>query len=130
MGSSRSGQRGEGKVGCMLTLLVFLLVVAVGVKLVPVLYSNSNLADAAGDLAGQAALYPVPVLESRARAKAMELGIPEAAADGAIVISVSGGRSGTCTVTFDYARTVDFYGLYSLNIATRKTIILPYMDAR
>jgi hypothetical protein len=131
MGSSRSSQRGEGKIGCILTLLVFVAAVAVALKLVPVYYANSNLSDYAGEVAGEAGLYPVPELEAKMRAKAGDLGIPEALADGAISITTRGTRSnGICSVTIDYSRTVDLYGAYPLVIATRKVVTRPYMDAR
>ena len=131
MGQLSSGERGEGRIGCIISLLGLILACAVGVKLVPVYYSNSNLLEAAEEVAGEAALYPVPALETRLRAKAMELDIPEAMAEGAISISSSGGKSsGTCTVMITYTRAVDFYGVYSMAIATRKVVTRPYMDSR
>jgi hypothetical protein len=131
MGSSQSSQRGEGKIGCILTLLVFVAAVAVGLKVVPVYYANSNLQEYAADVAGEAGLYGLPELQAKMRAKAGELGIPEAVADGAIVITTTGSRSnGICTITIDYSRTVDLYGAYPLVVATRKVVTRPYMDAR
>jgi hypothetical protein len=128
---SRTRERGEGRIGCFLTLLVLAVGVAVALKVVPVYFSNSNLMDTAEEVAGQAALYPVPALADKLRAKAAELGIPEAGADGAISISTTGGKSaGTCTVVFDYTRTVDLYGFYSVNVATHKVVARPYLDAR
>jgi hypothetical protein len=128
---SNDSERGEGKIGCILSLLALVLVVAVGVKLAPVFYGNSNLTEAAGEVAGEAALYPIPSLESKLRAKAVELDIPEAVADGAIAITTSGGKAtGTCTVMINYTRAVDFYGFYSLAITTRKVVTRPYMDSR
>ncbi|MDR3671604.1 MAG: hypothetical protein P4L36_12215 [Holophaga sp.] len=129
--SSHSSQRGEGKIGCILTLLVFLAALALGLKVVPVYYANSNLQEYANDVAGEAGLYPLPELTAKMRAKASDLGIPEALADGAITISTTGSRSnGLCTITLDYARTVDLYGTYPLVVATKKVVSRPYMDAR
>jgi hypothetical protein len=131
MAPSRTSERGEGRIGCILTLLVLALAIAVGLKVVPVYYSNSSLVESAEDVAGQAGLYPVPALTAKLRDKAAELGIPEAAAEGATTVSTAGSKSlGTCTITFDYNRVVDLYGFYSLTIATHKVVTRTYMDAR
>jgi hypothetical protein len=111
--------------------LVLALAIAVGLKVVPVYYSNSSLVESAEDVAGQAGLYPVPALTAKLRDKAAELGIPEAAAEGATTVSTAGSKSlGTCTIVFDYNRVVDLYGFYSLTIATHKVVTRTYMDAR
>ena len=131
MAPSRTSERGEGRVGCFLSLIALLVAVAVGVKVVPVYYSNSNLVETAEDLAGQAALFPVPALVEKLRAKAAELGIPEAGAEGAMTVSVSGEKSsGTCTIKLNYTRVVDLYGVYSFPVETHSSITRQYMDAR
>jgi hypothetical protein len=131
MAPSRTRERGEGRIGCILTLLALAAAVAVGLKVVPVYYSNSSLVETAEEVAAQAGLYGIPALQARLRAKAGELGIPEAAADGAMTIATTGSKNlGTCTITFDYTRVVDLYGFYSLDIATHKVLTRPYMDAR
>ena len=131
MGSTHRNARGEGKIGCVLSLLVLIAAVAAALKVVPVFYSNSGLADAAADVAGEAGLYPVPALVAKLRGKAQELDIPEALGEGAMTLATAGTKSaGTCTVTLNYTRAVDFYGMYSMTIATQKVISRPYMDAR
>jgi len=131
MGSSHRNQRGEGKIGCFLTLLVLLLAGAAALKVVPVWYTNSGLADAASDIAVEAGLYPVPALMAKLRSKAQELDIPEALTEDAMTIATVGEKSaGTCTVTFNYTREVDFYGAYKLNISTQKVISRAYKDYR
>jgi len=131
MVSSRSGERGEGGAGCLLSLVGLILAGALGFKLVPVYYANSTLAEYAGDVAGEAALFPVAVLEAKVRARAQDLGIAEAEEAGAVTITTRGGHTnGFCTVVLDYSRTVDLYGAYPLTITTRKVIIRPYMDSR
>ncbi len=35
-----------------------------------------------------------------------------------------------CTISLNYTRVVDLYGVYTLEIPTHKTITLPYLDAR
>ena len=131
MNPGHTRARGEGKVGCIVSLLVLLIGIAAGVKIFPVFYSDNNLLEYAGDLAGQAGLKPVPMLESMLRAKAQALDIPEALDESAMTISVHGdSQSGICTITFNYSRTVDLYGVYPLTIETHKTITKNYVDAR
>ena len=131
MVSSRSGQRGEGGLGCILSRRGRALASALGFKLVPVFYGNSTLVDYAGDVAGEAARFTVPELEAKVRARAKDLGIAEAQEEGAVTITTRGGHTnGFCTVVLDYSRTVDLYGAYPLTITTRKVIIRPYMDSR
>ena len=104
---------------------------AAALKLVPVFYTNSGLADAAGDIAVEAGLYPQAALMAKLRGKAQELDIPEALLDNAMSIALVGEKSaGTCTVTLNYNREVDLYGLYKLNIATQKSISRAYKDYR
>ena len=131
MAQSRIAERGEGRIGCFLTLVALAVAVAVGLKVVPVYYSNSSLVETAEETAAQAGVATAPALAARMRAKAMELDIPEAAADGAVTITTTGSKSlGTCTIVFDYTRVVDLYGFYSVNIATHKVVTRPFMDAR
>jgi hypothetical protein len=129
MTSSR--ERGEGKIGCILSLLVLAGGIAVGLKVVPVLYSNNALEEYAADVATKASIFPVPALELQLRDKAKELEIPEALAEGAMTISASGTQQvGTCTVKLTYSRKVDLYGVYPLTFETRKVITKGYMDVR
>ena len=129
--SRRTQQRGEGKIGCMLTLLVLGLLVAAGAKIVPVLYANNSLEDTANDLASKAGVLPVASLEAQLLDKAKELEIPEALAKGAMRVTLVGERmAGTCSVRLKYSRKVDLYGAYTLTITTDKTVSKPYMDAR
>jgi len=131
MGSSHSRAHGEGKVGCMLALAAVIVAAALAFKLVPVYYADSNLADYAADVAGEAGLNEIPALEAKLRAKAQELQIPEALEQGAITIRTVGTKSaGSCTIVLDYTQTVDLYGIYPMVINTRKAITRQYMDLR
>lgn len=132
MASSRQPrQRGEGKIGCMVSLLVLLVAGAAVYKLAPVIYSNSSLEKEAEDLAGRAGVIPPATLVLQLRDKARDLEIPEALRPGAMTLTTTGdSSSGTCQVQLHYRRTVDFYGIYTLNLDTDKTISQPYMDAR
>lgn len=131
MGSHHSRQRGEGKIGCILSLLVLAGGIAAGIKIVPVYYTNNNFEDFAGDLAGQAGFKPLPQLEAELHSKADVLGITEALRKGAISVSMIGDASlGTCNIRLDYTRPVDLYGAYTLQIRTHKTISRTYRDVR
>lgn len=131
MTASRTNERGEGKVGCIMTLLVLGAAVAAGIKAFPVYYANNSLQNFAEETAPKAALYPPKALELQMRDKVKELNIPEALAPGAITVTVSGDKSaGNCTITLNYSTVIDFYGLTSYKWETRSTIIKPYMDSR
>ena len=128
MGSSHSRARGEGRMGCLLSIAALLVAAALAYKLVPVYYADSNLADYAADEAG---LHPIPALEAMVRAKAEELQIPEALEEGAISIRTTGSPSkGACTIVLDYTQPVDLYGIYPMAITTRKAITRAYADLR
>lgn len=123
-------QRGEGKIGCMISLLVVGVLVAVAIKAVPVYYGNSELIDACDFIASGASKKPVETLEREVKAKARELGVVEVLADkGAIHISkTGGGDAGTCTITLRYKRTIDFYGAYKFTLTTDKRISKPIYE--
>jgi len=126
----RIEERGEGKIGCIASLLVLILGIGIAAKLLPVYYSNSNFTDAAGEIATRAGVLSIPELKLQLRDKAKELNIPEALAEGAIAITASGQTTGVCTIKLKYSRTVDLYGVYTLTLDSHKTIIKSYIDAR
>lgn len=129
--TSRPRERGEGKIGCVITLLVILLLASVATKVVPVFYANNSLTDTANDLASKAGILSASALEQQLREKAKELDIPEALAKGAMQVTVAGEKAaGTCTIHMKYTRKVDLYGAYLLTVDMDKTIMKPYMDVR
>jgi len=131
MTSSRKQERGEGKIGCFTSLVVLLILTAVALKVVPVLWTNNNLVNAAEDLGSRAGVLSAPALDQQLRAKAAELEIPEALIKGAMVINVMGDKqSGTCVIKLHFIRKVDLYGVYTVPIPMDKDIARPYMDAR
>ena len=124
------GQRGEGKVGCLATLLVVGVLGAAAVKAVPVYYGNSELIDACDFIATGGGRKPVEVLEREVKEKARELGVVVALTDkNAIrVTKVSTGEAGTCTIVLRYKRPIDFYGVYKWTLVTDKRITKPILE--
>ena len=134
----RKHERGEGKIGCFVILLLIVIASALLIKILPVFYANSSLVSAAEDIGSRTGLIPDNSNENRIkgitdqiRAKAVDLEIPEALAKGAITVKVMGDHNaGTCAIKLKYTQKIDFYGLYTWNIDTNKEINRPYMDAR
>ncbi len=126
----RNRQRGEGKLGCIVSLLIFVTLVAAAWQLIPVYYSNNGLVNGCESVAARAVTLSQDNIQLQIRDKARELGIQEAMEPGAIVVTKVGGtESGTCTVKLNYTRKVDFYGVYSYDLKTEKTLVIPYLDA-
>lgn len=125
-------QRGEGKVGCVLTLLVFGALVAVGLKAVPVYYDNSELADACTFIASSASRVPLELVEKQAKDKARDLGMLDVLAQpNAITATKLGGGAGgagTCTIHLKYKQTIDLYGVYQWDVVTDKRISQPILE--
>lgn len=129
MNTSRHRQRGEGKVGCILSLLVFVICAAVGYKAVPIFWTNNELKDAAKDLATRASVTPVESIELQVRTKAKELDIPEATVKGALRVSKRGdGQQGTCSIKMRYDRKIDLYGIYTWTVVTDTEVSAPYIS--
>lgn len=123
--------RGEGKIGCILSLLVLIAGVGAGYKIIPVYYANNNLQDFAGDLAGQAGFKGLPQIRAELRSKADALGILEATREGAIAADMVGDANfGTCNINLNYTQAVDLYGIYTLQLRTHKRISRTYRDVR
>ena len=126
-------QRGEGKVGCLLTLLVFGILVATAIKVVPAYYASKDLADSCAFIASSASRLPLDLVEKQVKDKARDLGMLEVLAQkDAISVSKTGGGSegqpGTCTIRLNYKQTIDLYGLYQFDIETHKTISQPILE--
>jgi hypothetical protein len=127
----RESQRGESKVGCTISLLIFVILVAAAFQIVPVLFSNNDFLNSVESIAGRGAIIPQATIEAQIREKARELKIPEALTPGAIVVSkVGDNMNGTCTVRIKYTRKIDFYGVFSFPLETDKEKSFPYMNAQ
>jgi hypothetical protein len=123
-------QRGEGKFGCIVSLLVVGVLGAAAYKAVPVYYGDSELKDACGFIASGAASKPVEIIEREVKEKAKELMVVEALTQkGAIrVTKTSGGEAGTCTITLHYSRVIDFYGVYQWTLTTDSRTSKPIFE--
>jgi hypothetical protein len=125
MSHPHRSQRGEGKVGCIVSLLLLVAAVATLFKAFPVYYSNFELADACDLIATEASRQPQEQVEANVKSKARELGIEEAKAPGAIRVtkSVTGqSGEGSCTIILHYKRSIDLYGLYKWDVDMDKRI--------
>jgi len=123
-------QRGEGKTGCIVSILVLGVLGAVAYKVFPVYYGNSELIDACDFIASDAGKRPLEIIDREIRAKAKELGVFEVLTDkNAIRVTKSGGEGGgTCTIVLRYKRTIDFYGVYKWTLETDKRITKPIFE--
>lgn len=123
-------QRGEGKLGCIATLLIVGLIAAIGYKAVPVYYGNSELVDACGFIASSASGKPPEIIEREVKDKAKELMVVEALTDKKAirVTKTVAGEAGTCTITLRYKRTIDFYGAYKWTLVTDQSITKPIFE--
>ena len=123
-------QRGEGKIGCVVTLLVLGVVGAVAYKAVPVYYGNSELIDACDFIASGASKKPIETIEREVKDKAKELGVVEIlmTKNAVRVTKTSNGEAGICTITLHYSRTIDFFGAYKWTQVTDKRISKPIFE--
>jgi hypothetical protein len=122
-------QRGEGKIGCIVSLLVFATITAVGLKAVPIYWSDNELKDAAKDIASRASVLPIEAIELQLRAKAKDLDIAEAYAAGAIKATKAGdSNQGMCNIRLRYKRTIDLYGVYKWTVAVDTTVSSPFLS--
>jgi hypothetical protein len=123
-------QRGEGKIGCIISILILGAVAAAAYKAVPVYWGNSELVDACDLIASGASRKPIEVIEREVKDKAKELGVMEALTDrNAIRVSkVGGGEAGTCTIYLKYTTVIDFYGFYKWSLVTNKHISKPIFE--
>ena len=123
-------QRGEGKIGCIISILVLGILGAAAYRAVPVYYGNSELIDACDFIASGASRKPIETVEREVKDKARDLGVLEAlSTKNAIRVSkVGSGEVGNCTITLRYKRVIDFYGVYKFTLETDKRITKPIFE--
>jgi len=123
-------QRGEGKLGCFISILILGVVGAVAYKAVPVYYGNSELIDACDFIASGASKKPIETIEREVKDKAKELGVVEIlmTKNAVRVTKTSNGEAGICTITLHYSRTIDFFGAYKWTQVTDKRISKPIFE--
>ncbi len=131
MTPNRKHQRGEGKIGCVASMLVFIVLIAAGAKLVPYWWAIDQLQGNADELASRAGLLTDETIKAQLRAKARELELPEAMAANAIILRRSGTPAeGSMAIELKFKRDLDFYGAYKYTWVTEKRVSKPYMDVR
>lgn len=123
-------QAGEGKIGCVVALLILLVLVGLAYKIGPVYMHKNSMESEADDLASRAGVMPAEAITRQLRAKAADLEIPEALQPGAIQVQTTGKSEGTCTITLKYTQKIDLYGITTVDFETDKKVSKPYMDAR
>ena len=122
-------QRGEGKVGCTITLVVLAILAAIAIKVVPVYYADNQIYDIVERKAEQAAGRTTEELEKEVRISIREFGIPEATAPRAITFrKTMAGDIGTVTVTMKYSHKVDLYGIAQWPFNVNKTMAHPVLE--
>lgn len=127
MFGNRKAQRGEGKIGCIVSLLVFLILAGIGFKIVPYWWAVDQLVSSADELASRAGMLPKETLGAQLKAKAQELELHEAMKAGAIAVSIQGdGQTGSCSITLRFTRDIDMYGITKVTWATDKRIVKPW----
>jgi hypothetical protein len=131
MSTFRTRQRGEGKVGCISSAVIFALLAAAAIKIVPVYYANHQLQDAAERRAESASGRAEEAMLKEIMEEAKTIGVVDALRPRAIsVVKRSGGDSnmGSCTVSLRYTTTVDFYGVYKYDVIVDKRITKPLLE--
>jgi hypothetical protein len=123
-------EKGEGKLGCIVSMVVLAVLGAAAYKAVPVYYGDSELVDACDFIASAAARKPIEAIEREVKEKARELGVTELLADKKAlrVSKTSSGDAGTCTIQLRYTRTIDFYGAYTWRRKIEKQITKPIYE--
>jgi hypothetical protein len=122
-------QLGGSKFSFLITFLVLASISAIGIKVVPVYYSNNKLASSAEEIAGHAASLNQETIALQILQKAKDYNIAEAQAPEAIKVSriEKSNSEGICTVRLKYDREIDIYGVTKIILPTDKEIAKPFM---
>lgn len=127
MDRRRHRQRGEGKIGCIVSLVGFLVLGAVAAKIVPYWWAVDQVVSTADELASRAGTLNAETITSQLKAKANDQEVQEALKPGAIHVAISGsGENGMCTITLKFTRDIDLYGVTRFTWTTDKRISKPW----
>jgi hypothetical protein len=128
---NRKAERGEGKVGCLISLAVFVVAALVVYKLLPVYLHYDELVTFAKESAVRAGIQSTDDMQTALVNKAKVLEIREATVPGAIQVSRTGDKNaGVCNITIKYSQNVDFFGVTSVKLDFDKSVSLNYVDSR
>ncbi len=123
------GQRGEGKIGCIISFLVLIILTAVAIKVVPVYYADNQIYDIVERKAEQAAGRNAEDMEKEIRIEIRSIGVPEALAPKAISVRKNmSGDAGNVVVNIKYSHKVDLYGMAEWPITVDKTLVHPVLE--
>ncbi len=129
MNARMRGQRGEGKVGCIISFLVLAILTAVAIKVVPAYYADNQIYDIVERKAEQASGRKAEDMEKEIRIEIRSIGVPEALAPRAITVRKNmSGDAGNVTVTIKYSHKVDLYGMAEWPINIDKTLVHPVLE--
>jgi len=129
MGDRIKKQRGEGKVGCTISLVVVAILTAVAIKVVPAYYADNQIMDIVERKAEMAAGRIPEDMEKEVRIEIRGLGVPEATAPRAITFrKTMSGDGGTVTATVRYSHKVDLYGIAQWPFNVDKTMTHPVLE--
>ncbi len=122
-------QRGEGKVGCTISLLVVIILAAVAIKVIPVYYADNQIYDIVERKAEQGAGRNPEDMEKEIRIEIRGLGVPEALAPSAVKIrKIMSGSEGRVVVNLRYTHKVDLYGITDWTFTVDKTLDHPVLE--
>lgn len=121
-------QRGEGKIGCIVSLVVLLVLGAIAAKIVPYWWTADQFINSADELASRVGVIGKESVIAQLRVKASELELFEATKPGAVTVNVSStdGQTGMCAIDIRFQRELDFYGITKYTWVTEKQIRKPW----
>ena len=101
----RMNQRGEGKLGCVMGLLILVAAVFVAYKMIPIKVRATEFRDAVNDAARSASGQPTDSIKNKLAYKAVQLRLPIGEKD----IKIDR-RSDYITIEVEYTVPVEFPG--------------------
>ncbi len=131
MNERMKSQRGEGKVGCSISLLVLIIVGGISLKAVPAYYADNQIIDLVQRKIEQAAGRTSEDLEKEIRIEIRQqsIDVPEAVAPSAIKIRKTlVDNAGNVKAFVKYSHKIDFYGITDYTIIVDKQLEMPLLE--